>query len=129
MAKRKQNPKSRSLYRKWIVEDKFNPASPSEAIVNELYEWKLPNSNYIKKEYRDARIGSLNSEVSSYVAFEAVMGSPEIRLLCAMQYYIHFARDEEETKQTVYEEITNLNECGIIAEINAKHLKEEWGIK
>ena len=127
--KKRQNPKSRLLYRKWIVEYKFDPYNPSRELLTELYEWKIPCSRYVAKEFRGELIARLTGETASYIAFESIMGSPEIRLLAALRYYIYLAGDEEVSKQDMYSEITNLKECGIIAEINAIHLKDKWSVE
>lgn len=128
MNKKRRNPRSKKIYREFIVDDKFDPFNPSDKLEEELHGWKLPSSRYIAKEFRGKSIGSLNVEVASYIAFEAVMGSPEIRLLAGIRYYILFAQDEDVSKQEVYDEIIDLSDFGIIAEINAKHLKEKWGL-
>ena len=117
-----KNPKSKILFRKWIIEDKFDPYNPSQKLLQELDEWTTPSSDYIKKDCRGLRIGQLTEEVASYVAFEAYMGRPEIRLMAAIRYFILMAKDVDYTRQEIYDAITE-RDMGIIPEISAGHLK------
>jgi hypothetical protein len=129
MSRIKHNPKSRLLYRKYVKEGRFNPYDPSSELREELRAWKLPSSNYIKKEFRGTSLWLMGYDTASYVAFEAIMGKPEIRLLACMRYYIELAKDEEVTRQDLFDEITNIKECGFIPKIDAKYLAGLLGVE
>ena len=117
-----KNPKYKLLFRKWIIDDKFDPYNPSQKLLDELDQWKTPSSNYIKKDCQGLSIGQLTEEVASYVAFEAYIGRPEIRLMAAIRYFILMTKDVDYSRQDVYDAITD-REMGIIPEISADYLK------
>lgn len=125
-----KNPKSIRLYKKWVIKDKFNPYKPSEELENELFEWILPNSDYIGKEFRGMPIGKIDAGTASYIAFEARMGKPELRLMAKIRYYILDAQDSETTKQELYDSMTGVDGeiFKLIPSINADYLKKEWEI-
>jgi len=123
MAKIVHSPRSRRILKKYVIDAKYNPYTPSKEIRDELREWALPSSGYIKKDIRGKYIYQLEHDELEYVAFAMWRGKAEIKLIARMIYFINYANDEDITKENMYEDITDLDNEGFIPRMFAEHLK------
>ena len=129
MSKIKHNPKSRRILSKFIVNSKFDPYVQSIELAEELSNWHVPSNRYIKKDVRGKQMISLDESVISYLAFEMQMGTPEVKLVARMIYYIKFfAKEIGVTKQEMYDAITDLDNEGFVPTMFAEHLKPQKDI-
>lgn len=121
---KKQSLISRNIYKKFIIEEKFDPYNPSDKLMLFLNDVRLPSSCYLKNAIRGKRICDIEADELFYVAYEMIRGLPELRLSARMLYTIKYYTDESQvTRQELYDEITSEEEQGYISEIYVGHLK------
>jgi len=127
--KKKNTVVSRRLYRKYIIEQKFNPYNPSKELMEEIDSWSVPSVAYIHKQIRGKKLTEIDDDQLFYVAQEMERGLPEVKLIAKMLYAIKYYTDLDEiSREEMYEELTDKNESGFISEMYLEHLKPKTKI-
>jgi hypothetical protein len=112
------------IYKRFIIEQKFDPYNPSEELMDELSKWQVPTVNYISSKIHGKRFVDLDQERLYYVAFEMVRGLPEYKLVAKLLYTIKYYTNKDDINSLeLYNEITG--EDGFISAMYMEHMREE----